>query len=60
MRGWTSDHVFADHFLHVGDDGHHKYMTITTTIIGFEPIDGEKSEEVGRTQGELDLGTWRH
>ena len=28
LRGWTSDHVFADHFLHVGDDGHHKYMTI--------------------------------
>ena len=28
LRGWTSDHVFADHFLHVGDDGHHKLMTI--------------------------------
>ena len=47
LRGWTSDHVFADHFLHVGDDGHHKLMTIRggikkTVFLKFLPLFGGK------------------
>ena len=29
-------------------------------ITGLESIDGEKSEELGGTEGEPDPSTWRH